>query len=140
MISFWNEISSLSTIYKYHIYRVIQRSVPPSTAKLGNAAKNPRVQLGNIGKNTLFAKKNQGLTSNIQDFRAFWNGVPIIKKCDFLYFSRFLNFGPFLMFESGKKINDVTKLFCLVERNDPNLLFLGSKIALQHIFKQILRL
>ena len=93
----------------------------------------------NIGKNTLFAKKNQSLTPNIQDFRAFLNDVPIIKKCDFLCFSRFLNFWPFFMFESGKTINDITKLFCLVERNDPNSLFLGSKIALQHIFKQILR-
>ena len=37
------------------------------------------------------------------------------------------------MFESGKTINDITKLFSLVERNDPNLLLFGSKIALQHI-------
>ena len=41
------------------IYRVIQRNVPPSTAKLGNTVKNPRAYLKNIGKNTLFAKKSR---------------------------------------------------------------------------------
>ena len=59
-----------------------------------------------------------------------------IKKCDFCGFQDFWILGHFFMFESGKTINDITKLFSLVERNDPNLLFLGSKIALKHIFKK----
>ena len=66
------------------IYRVIQRSVPPSTAKLGSAVKNPRAYSENIGKNTLFAKKKQMLTPNFNDFRAFRNEAPMNNKMYFL--------------------------------------------------------
>ena len=67
----------MGIVRKIRGYRVIQRSVPPSTAKLGNAVKNPRAYLNNIGKNTLFANKKQILTSNFQDFRAFRNDAPM---------------------------------------------------------------
>ena len=112
---FWSPLLTFSWHWTY-IYRMIQRSVPPPLySKIGKCCKKSKSIPEKYRQKYVICKKKQILTPNFHDFRAFRNDAPMNNICNFLWFSRFLNFGPFLMIKSVKAITDMTEVCSSIE-------------------------